>query len=84
MLACEERTAQLQHRCDHCDLPIFPGDRYLRTVTVRANKKYRFIFVTKQHVNPFCPYDDDPAGIRKDDVVETAPGQTTFEFRLAA
>jgi hypothetical protein len=59
ILSEKERTACQMHMCNSCELPIFPGDQYLVTVEIRRNDAYRMLWVRKEHVYPFCPYDPD-------------------------
>lgn len=55
---CSTHVARLTHRCDRCNHPIFPLDRYERTVTIRKNGRYGHVLVLKKHLNPYCPFDD--------------------------
>lgn len=57
-LRTKEIRAQITHRCDFCDEPIFPGDVYLLKISAIRSGKYRCLRVEKEHVNPLCPPDD--------------------------
>lgn len=54
----EEIRARITHICEHCDMPIFPGDIYNLKVSAVRNGRYRCLQVNKEHVSPLCPPED--------------------------
>jgi hypothetical protein len=58
ILAKRERTARIGHRCDVCDGIIFPGDRYKITIELFYQKPWKWLRVTKEHLNPWCLHPD--------------------------
>lgn len=47
------------HRCDNCEHPIFPGDLYDVVVSIITNGPYKYLYIRKEHVHPYCPDPDD-------------------------
>ena len=76
LLQCVEIVAIKTHRCDTCEHPIFPGDTYLRYLTLRVAGQYRQVSVRKEHLNPGC-VDGPPEE-------ETIQDEDTIPLPLAA
>ncbi len=51
------RCAQIEHFCDRCFQPIFPGQIYEADISVTSRGR---LLILKNHVEPLCEYPDPP------------------------